>query len=175
MDNMNSAQAFQAGFGTHSSPLVFSNCGNCSGFGINAGIRDIRFRDFYSNSRKNIKFIIHELGHAFNNSVADFLGYNNDQINNDGTPYAALKEEWKTTAYLERKNYGNTDNFYHGFAGGWEDWQFAKYNKNTNGEIWADMFLGWVYNQWGNNQQGADRSNLMNNLMDHYSHMLSSP
>ena len=42
----------------------------------------------------------------------------------------------------------HTDDFgrWYGFAGGWEDWQFGYANNPS--EIFADMFIGWVYGQW---------------------------
>jgi RHS repeat-associated protein len=76
------------------------------------------------------RLIVHELGHALNlatgraaeDSIAAGLLRDSDGVFTD-----------------------ETGRFY-GFSGGWDDWQFGW--DNTQSEVFADMFVGWVYNSW---------------------------
>jgi hypothetical protein len=43
-----------------------------------------------------------------------------------------------------------------GFAGDYPTWQQS--DSDGNGEVFADMFLGWTYNTWGPGNPGARRS-----------------
>jgi hypothetical protein len=66
-------------------------------------------------------------------------------------------------------NYSQNDRFA-GFAGGFGSWQYS--HSNSSGEIFADMFLGWVYNSWSHLPNGnltpmaQIRSTHMNQNMD---------
>jgi hypothetical protein len=89
---------------------------------------------------------IHELGHAFNvlasrhpeNYVANYTGKGGSLIFRDQ---------------------GVTDGFFAGTFTG-------QLSADLNGsEIFADMFLGWVSNEWGNNTLGADRETVMTTNM----------
>jgi RHS repeat-associated protein len=46
-----------------------------------------------------------------------------------------------------------------GFAGDFPGWQQS--TGGGEGEVFADMFLGWVYNTWGPGHSGANRSRYM--------------
>lgn len=67
--------------------------------------------------------------------------------------------------------HGNTVDGYYGFAGGFDQWQFGNSPGSENSEVFADMFIGWVYNQWevgidGNlTDLGSQREVFMNNEM----------
>ncbi len=50
-----------------------------------------------------------------------------------------------------------------GFAGDFPGWQQS--DSSTEGEVWADMFLGWTYNTWGPGDPGARRSQYMEEIM----------
>ncbi len=53
-----------------------------------------------------------------------------------------------------------------GFAGDAGVWQFGF--SHGHGEVWVDMFLGWVYNRWGDNVAGTNLQNYMNTTMNDY-------
>ncbi len=99
----------------------------------------------------HMRVIVHELGHAFNQVVGK------DAQNS-------------LNANLLRDADGDhTDEYgrYYGFAGGWDNWQFGW--DNTASEVFADMFIGWVYNTWDLSGRdgglGTQRMTLMNSKM----------
>jgi RHS repeat-associated protein len=55
---------------------------------------------------------------------------------------------------LRRPDYGNAENGYHGFSGGKFNGQYAVVNLDSETEIFADMFLGWVHDEWTLNAPG---------------------
>jgi hypothetical protein len=61
---------------------------------------------------------------------------------------------------------GSTEYPFWGFAGRFERWQFGM--TDDTGEVFADMFLGWTYNQWGDNDSGINRASYMNQTMPLY-------
>ena len=69
------------------------------------------------------RLIVHELGHAFENAVAD-NGF--------------TKPRWSLPANVQNRE---------GFYGPPLSWQLSI--DMGNGEIFADMFIGWVYGKWG--------------------------
>jgi RHS repeat-associated protein len=73
------------------------------------------------------RLIVHELGHAISIALGSRV---TSGINGD----------------LSRSDYGNAGNGYHGFAGDKNYWQFGSVIGPN--EIFADMFVGWVYDQW---------------------------
>jgi len=145
-------------------------CANCSGFAYTYPDR-IEFRDFFSVPEINTKFIIHELGHAFDQKVCAIK--NGKSCENDiGTTSPIrnrLKRDVANMPFLNRFGYGNLNDkpAYSGFAGGGNDWQFTlSWQTNFSdypGEVWADMFLGWVYSNLA-----TDRMNYMNEVMPEY-------
>jgi hypothetical protein len=80
----------------------------------------------------NPRWAIHELGHAFENATII--------VRPNGTSYKPGR------ASLPSKLLGSRL----GFHGGWLDWQYSK--EMSDGEIFADMFIGWVYKRWEGNQ-----------------------
>lgn len=87
--------------------------------------------------------IVHELGHAF------------DQIMGE-QPRLAVSNGW---ANLQR---GDVEGENYGFASALNvrDWQQNPANENH--EVFADMFLGWVFNRWATNPTGDYRQSWMN-------------
>jgi len=73
---------------------------------------------------------VHELGHAFSKVTGGAA--------RDSIPVNLLRDA----------DGDHIDEFgrYYGFAGGWDDWQFGW--DNTRSEVFADMFVGWTYNNW---------------------------
>jgi hypothetical protein len=102
---------------------------------------------------KRPKLVTHELGHAFEDGTDnEFLQAWNSNLDRSGTD--------------DHKDSMGT---YFGFAGGYENWQFGW--DNTPKEVFADMYLGWVYNQWdihdinNPNGPGYTRWNFMHSIM----------
>ena len=146
-------------------------CSVCGGLAYTYPDR-IEFRDFFSVPETNTKFIIHELGHAFDQKVCAIhhgMSCENDIPRMSPIRNQHLKIDVATMPFLNRFGYGTArdDPPYSGFAGGQWDWQFALSHETDfslfPGEVWADMFLGWVY---GN--LATDRLNYMNNKMPQF-------
>jgi hypothetical protein len=145
-------------------------CSICTGFAFTYPDR-IEFRDFFSVPDTNPRFIIHELGHAFDYKVCA-VWYGRSCENDIGTASPIrnrLRIDVATMPYLNRFGYGSPEDVppFSGFAGGENNWQFTLSSQTNfsdySGEVWADMFLGWVY---GN--LATDRMNYMNNVMPEY-------
>jgi hypothetical protein len=79
-------------------------------------------------SARHPKLFVHEFGHIYYNMHHE-----------EFTPMTHL---------LRRPDYGDEDNGYYGFGGGRFEWQYAVVNLDLDTEIFADMFLGWVYDNW---------------------------
>lgn len=93
------------------------------------------YDDIYKNGISRIpgentgaKWAVHELGHGFEAKVNTILGTNH------------IRNNLPT-------NIANRD----GFAGPFPGWQQSKCTIDCNGEIFADMFIGWAYGQWETN------------------------
>ena len=72
------------------------------------------------------RFITHEMGHAFENAYLE--------VNNTVKPG---RTHVSTNNQLNNRS---------GFAGGFLDWQWS--DSPGEGEIFGDMFVGWVFNSW---------------------------
>jgi len=97
------------------------------------------------------RFIAHEMGHAFEEAVAD---------NN------IIKPRWRLPVDLLAREIDGTD--YGGFYDGFLEWQYSEEDgADWRGEIFADMFIGWVYDRWENDAVGIgqQRANFMNRNM----------
>ena len=119
----------------------------------------------YQNRDIAIRFITHEIGHIFDRAVcaSNQGGACSNIWAYDGTARSDL-----TARGLGRKGHeGPLEGEFWGFAGGWENWQFGE--TDENGEIWADMFLGWSFDTWATAEPlGTDRQNYMNIQMPQY-------
>lgn len=104
------------------------------------------------------RFIIHELAHAFENALVETIG------NKAGREELREAELWTRNAPGE---------LYGGFAGGLGDWQWSRQEGASNrGEIFADQFVGWVYDRWAEDpvtgtwtRLGQMRADYMNRRM----------
>jgi RHS repeat-associated protein len=102
----------------------------------------------------HVRLIVHELGHALNKALGP----------------KALKG---IQGDLLRPDYGDPTTGFRGFRGGWDDWQFGELEKPGEPpaiyEVFADMVVGWVYEQWtfteAAHEQGYHRQNYMNQTM----------
>jgi hypothetical protein len=98
------------------------------------------------------RFITHEMGHVFENAY-----------NNNGAGQVGRNMVSDNPQIVNRK----------GFAGRFLQWQWS--HDITNYEIFADMFVGWVYKNWMEKpanedllpdfHQGLDKSRLMEKCM----------
>ena len=127
----------------------------------------IEFKGFYSgwfvneHPGANVHLIIHELGHAFDYQVCKATDGNclDGNTLKDERVRKDLDTEINRNKNLERSDYGSFDaydknNSFNGFAGGFHDWQYATSGTlSQRGEIWADMFLGWIYGNLGHDRQ----------------------
>jgi hypothetical protein len=114
------------------------------------------------------------LGHAFDQRVCAFDNRGAECADIGGSPIRnRLREDVATRPYLERfDDYGSAVDLpgapaYYGFAGGQNVWQFAA-EEQTNfsthpGEVWADMFLGWAYENLA-----TQRMDYMNDVMPEF-------
>lgn len=146
-------------------------CSACGGALAYTYSDHIDFQGFFASWRYNypdvnVRLVVHELGHAFDQRVCIALHGNcNDDVRN-GPVRTKLTEDIGKFSYLKRNDYGTANDTppYNGFAGDKDDWQFSiDEQKHFAGEIWADMYLGWVYQNLA-----QDRRNYMNAEMKNY-------
>jgi len=98
------------------------------------------FKDYKENyAVDHPGWIIHELGHAFQQALSP------------GAPWNSPTNNGLLGDLLKRS--GGRDDLYAGFKGGFESWQYSR--QTTPSEIYADMFLGWVYNEWASKKEGV--------------------
>ncbi len=95
----------------------------------------------------------HELGHTFDWRA----GYQ---------PRSDLSAEWNANPNFPRRDPTNRE--LRGYAGRRFTWQQS--NELTASEEFADMFLGWAYNQWGPGDAGRARSLWMTTNMAGWIH-----
>ena len=77
------------------------------------------------------RLVVHELGHAFNAATGS-------------QPEFSLTPDFLRDAAGDHIDESGV--FTYGFYGGWDNWQFGW--DNTQSEVFADMFVGWVYDKW---------------------------
>lgn len=166
--------------------INFEWCNNCvaNAFGENTDDHTIKFDGMFNwDSYKRVRNIIHELGHMFDrkicanreaDGVCNIVG---DEIREKSSARTDLQgvwenEEWKCEgkrSCLSRStDEGPYPGMYWGFAGPRFEWQYGQ--TDLEGEVWADMFLGWVYNKWDNDLYGYGdtKKRYMNNQMVAY-------
>jgi hypothetical protein len=174
------ADAFQAGFGTDTTPLYFLH-GNTSnefwddgsGFNENGDPRGceissgactvglttrndgqqvflIKFVTMSSNPLSARNNVVHELGHLFGSQVAGYSEMSSAMNQNPGNG--------DEPGIFSRPN--TSQNW--GFASAGFPWQQATHNVNWYYEVFADQFLGWTYDTWEASVRGGIRSNWMN-------------
>jgi hypothetical protein len=99
--------------------------------------------------------IVHELGHAF----AKLMYYDSvGPLNNNNIP-AGLRVE---------------EGFYPSPRSAMRTWRQHPGDLSPS-EIFADMFLGWVYDKWDSNGAGTDKSNFMSlNMPFWISHIINN-
>lgn len=123
----------------------FSSEGCRASGAVTLGSHYIVFASMSSNPRYGANHVVHELGHA----ISPALG---------GRPYEAMKEALQDPNSLLHRPSTSTKN---GFASAGFPWQQAVVNVDQYYEIWADQFVGWVFNTWESSPRGQARSDWM--------------
>ena len=133
-------------------------CNECTAMGFTPGTRHVKFREMYQEAadlRRNAGYalfmnttlVVHELFHAFENAMQVTL--------EDGTKYKQARSTLPSRFSRD------------GLAGPYKYWQQSP--ENTPGEIYADMGVGWIFNQWNTNPYyqslAVDMSEWMTNNM----------
>jgi RHS repeat-associated protein len=162
---MTAAEAFNAVYGYVN--FVWKGNGHVGGKTPDA--HNIEFTGLYRSSVLSSRLAVHELGHAFDQVIGNERGGNQwtKGIRTDLTGKMGLCAD--SQSCLGRKGHEgdpNEDNPFWGFAGGWEEWQFGA--SDWPGEVFADMFVGWTYGQWGGDTRGTNRQAYMNTYMPSY-------
>jgi hypothetical protein len=98
--------------------------------------------------RAGICLIIHEVGHVFDHVVGL-------------APRAAVARAQGVDATFPDRGGATPPNY--AFAGRFPGWQQS--TDVRPGEEFADMFVGWTYNTWADNEDGQARSAFMNTHM----------
>lgn len=179
---MSPTEAFKAIYG-HQYTIKYG-CGPCTAFGLTTPQDLIMFKSFYKYEKRqdfpmiNIRLVIHELGHAFEwkacEAVNGEAACKNPNYDYHSLPIRKrLRDKWVEKTYLQRESYGTGNPIsgeprFSGFAGDAEVWQFAVQDIDSAGEVWADMFLGWVYENLASGRMGY-----MNEVMPDYLHQIS--
>ncbi len=151
--NLSPHEAFKAVFGvTMINPFIFGKCGqdkftckydgdDVTAGGLTKGQRSIGIATFptaVSTDRdlRGVNFILHELGHAFNNRIG-------------GQGVAALHSEQQNPGFANRRG-TDPDSDHSGFAGPRNSmtWHMGAKNKDQEGEEFADQFVAWVQGEW---------------------------
>jgi RHS repeat-associated protein len=143
--------------------LEYGECSECKGgFGYTHSASYIKFGGSYNNLSKDTRLIVHELGHAFDHAIGK-----SGRGDLNGRMGLCNNSEY----CLGRDSHnGPNDGEHWGFAGGFNKWQFG--SDDTTGEVFADMFLGWVFNTWEPesplSNRGTIRQGYMNDQMINY-------
>ena len=108
---------------------------------------------------RNPGYVVHELGHAFDNALCEGNPTCKSVFSNPGR--SSLPKIFNSP------DHGNAPNGFHGFYDGWDKWQYGgnRGDEYGPGEIFADMFLGWTYNSWNRSREGAEMAALRSNHM----------
>ncbi len=100
----------------------------------------------YSNSDVNdpdyIHFLIHEMGHAFDNAIGGELTSRWDQRTDPHKWFSGFQVMPTGNEGFASSSFG-------------KNWIMGNYKDGLYEET-ANMFLGWVYNQWGENRARGD-------------------
>lgn len=161
IDNVSREEAF---LGVYGGPVTFRKIDDLCAEGCFARTRNRNLVWVYSNAVVSTELIVHELGHAFNLAAG-------------GSPYDASEEAMRDPNFPRKEGdcTQNTDGF-HGYC-----WIWQQSDDDTNfREEFADMFLGWVYGEWEEDDgdltaDGSARAAFMNSGMPGWAAMAFYP
>lgn len=100
------------------------------------------------------RFIVHELGHAFENALQEIVGHKPPRAMLSGT-------QSNDPTFPNRFVAGQASPY--GFAGRFPGWQQSQQAEAY--EEFADMYIGWTYNTWDEGSAGWRRANFMSTNM----------
>ena len=154
-------EAFTRVFPNH----TFEWCDKCvdNGYGECIGENKIKLDGMYTTEYKAVRLIVHEMGHVMDQKVC--ASRRADGICENVFKNSArtdLQDVWNNEycgehLCLARNGHnGPETGVYWGFAGGCEEWQFGM--TDGPGEVWADMFIGWVFDIWDNDPKGFGKA-----------------
>jgi RHS repeat-associated protein len=146
------SEAFKQAFG---STTFEWGCTECTKLGRTVDADTIQFRALYGSHNTlqmlmNTNLVIHELGHMFENTIASRLP--------DGRLYKPARSSLPANLANNRDGLG-------------AQWIYQQSDDISSGEIFADMFVGWVQGVWALDIDGSltdmatQRSNWMNQNM----------
>ena len=105
---------------------------------------------------RKVNNVIHELGHAFNDRIggvaASQVSSYSRVINGGLWPLMSRPRGF----YLDVNNSGDMTS---------GDMTWVQTIETTGSEIFADMFIGWVYNKWAKDDYGDERALFMDERM----------
>ena len=108
---------------------------------------------------RKINNVIHELGHAFSGRLGGNPGI---QVSEHST--IINRETWRMNS-RDSKTYG----FYEDAnTSGTRTWVQTGAVDSGGSEVFADMFIGWLYNKWENSAYGTERKKFMDENMPHW-------
>lgn len=109
----------------------------------------------YQNGAVNdTRFIVHELGHAFENALQEIVGHK--------PPRATLANIQSNDSTFPNRFVAGQASPY-GFAGQFPGWQQSQ--QADAYEEFADMYIGWTFNKWDEGSAGRQRANFMSHYM----------
>jgi len=158
--------AFQTAYGTKYKLLTFlkgttGTEGECAGITAGGCTSSAHLINFVSFAQNAVNNVVHELGHVFNLATGRAAA---NQLSTDMSINTRLRREGIEGRYF---GFGST------FRSFPLEWQMSiNPPGNTNyiqsgSEIYADMFLGWVYNTWytGNEMEEIANANARSGWM----------
>lgn len=154
-------EAFTRVFPNH----TFEWCDKCvdNGYGWCFEENKIKLDGMYTIEYKAVRLIVHEMGHAMDQKVcASRRADGACETVFENSARTDLQDVWNNDycgehLCLARNGHnGPETGVYWGFAGGCEEWQFGM--TDGPGEVWADMFIGWVFDTWDNDSKGFGKA-----------------
>jgi hypothetical protein len=145
--------AFKDTFGN---TIFEMGCSECTKLGRTVDSDTIKFRNFYgayndNQMLMNTNLVIHEIGHMFENTIAS--------TRSDGTLYKPARSSLPSYFADNREGLGT-------------QWIWQQSDDVSPGEIFADMFVGWVQNSDYQTGMGQARTNWMNQNMPTFLNMV---
>jgi hypothetical protein len=139
-------------------PFIITHFNRGKVGGIAYSSHRIGFSGFYrldNAQQKSINLVLHEIGHAFEFLIFERLGYT------------------YTPGHLLAMTHNFPDRTKGGYYGSQWIWQ-QSYSTHPREEF-ADMFIGWTRERWGDNDMGKTRKTFMDQRMAQWLILLDRP